>query len=68
VSLGPDVRIEEITDLGDRVLARNRWVTRGNQSGIEGEIWWSELVTVRERRMVFIEMFSTTHRRCAPWS
>jgi ketosteroid isomerase-like protein len=56
-SLGPDVRIEEVVDLGDRVLARNRWVTRGEQSGIEGEIRWSELVTIRDGRIVFIEMF-----------
>lgn len=56
-SLGPDVRIDEIEDLGDRVLARLRWITRGQQSGLEGELRWSELVTFREGRVVFIEMF-----------
>jgi ketosteroid isomerase-like protein len=56
-SLGPDLRIEEIADLGDRVLARNRWFTRGEHSGIKGEMRWSELITVREGRIVFIEMF-----------
>jgi ketosteroid isomerase-like protein len=56
-SLGSDVRLDEIEDLGDRVLARARWVTQGQHSGVEGELVWSELLTVREGRVVFIEMF-----------
>jgi ketosteroid isomerase-like protein len=55
--LGTDVQIEDIRDLGDRVLARNHWTTRGKESGIEGEIGWSELLTVRDSRFVFVEMY-----------
>src|SRR5205823_4788962 len=33
---GRDARIEEVVDLGDRVLARLRWTIRGQLSGIEG--------------------------------
>jgi ketosteroid isomerase-like protein len=56
-SLGPDVRIEEIIDLGDRVLVRLSWHARGAQSGVEGEQTFSELATFREGRVVFIEYF-----------
>jgi ketosteroid isomerase-like protein len=55
--LGTDARIEEIHDLGDRVLARVRWDGSGQKSGITGEIAWTELVTMRDGRIVFIEMF-----------
>jgi ketosteroid isomerase-like protein len=56
-SLGRDLRLEEVNDLGDRVLARNRWVTRGRESGVEAELRWSEIATVRDGRFVLIEMF-----------
>jgi ketosteroid isomerase-like protein len=56
-SLGPDARIEEIEDLGDRLLIRLRWVTRGRQSGLETDLRWSEVVTYRDGRSVFIEYF-----------
>ena len=36
-SLGPGARIDEIVDLGDRVLARWCWSTRGQHSGVDGE-------------------------------
>jgi ketosteroid isomerase-like protein len=55
--LGTNACIEEIHDLGDRVLARVRWAGSGQESGITGEIAWTELVTVRDGRIVFIEMF-----------
>jgi ketosteroid isomerase-like protein len=55
--LGTDVRIEEIHDLGDRVLARVQWTAGGRESGISGEIAWTELATVRDGRFIFIEMF-----------
>jgi ketosteroid isomerase-like protein len=55
--LGTSARIEEIRDLGDRVLARVRWEGSGQESGITGEIAWTELVTVRNGRIIFIEMF-----------
>jgi hypothetical protein len=56
-SLGPDVRVEEIVDLGDRVLIRNCWTVPGQHSGLGGELCWSEIVTYRDGRSVFIEMF-----------
>jgi SnoaL-like protein len=56
-SLGPDVRIEEMIDLGDRVLVRNCWTVHGQQSGFGGDLRWSEIITYRNGRSVFIEMF-----------
>jgi len=56
-SLGPDVRIEEIVDLGDRVLVRNYWTVLGERSGYGGDLRWSEIITYREGRSVFVEMF-----------
>ena len=56
-SMGPDIRIEEMMDLGDRVLVRFRWHARGTQSGVEGEQSVSEISTFREGRVVFIEYF-----------
>jgi len=56
-SFGPDVRIEEIMDLGDRLLLRNCWTVRGQQSGIGGELRWSELSTLREGLTILIEFF-----------
>jgi ketosteroid isomerase-like protein len=56
-SLGPGARIDEIVDLGDRVLARWCWNTRGQHSGIGGELRYSEIVTYREGRIILIEHF-----------
>ena len=56
-SMGPDFRIDEIVDLGDRVLARWCWNTRGQHSGIGGELRYSEIVTYREGRTILIEHF-----------
>jgi ketosteroid isomerase-like protein len=57
-SLGPDFRIDEVVDLGDRVLARWCWNTRGQHSGIGGELRYSEIVTYREGRAILVEHFS----------
>jgi ketosteroid isomerase-like protein len=56
-SMGPDFRVDEIVDLGDRVLARWCWNTRGQHSGIGGELRYSEIVTYREGRAILIEHF-----------
>ena len=48
-SLGPGARIDEIVDLGDRVLARWCWNTRGQHSGVGGELRYSEIVTYLDR-------------------
>ena len=39
------MRIEEITDLGDRVLHRLCWHMRGPQSGVAGEQRYSVICT-----------------------
>ena len=54
---GSDVRIEEIVDLGDRVLVRFGVSMRGQQSGIEVQQSVSEIVTFREGRIIFVEYF-----------
>jgi ketosteroid isomerase-like protein len=66
-SLGSDFRIDEILDLGDRVLARWCWNTRGRHSGIGGELRYSEIVTFREGRATFPSTSATTSRPSTPW-
>jgi ketosteroid isomerase-like protein len=56
-SLGSSRRVEEVIDLGDRILARHVWNTRGQYSGIEGDLRWSEIVTFRDGRGVFAELY-----------
>ena|SRR5437763_18964 len=56
-SLGPDNHVEKLVDLGDRVLARWCWNTRGQHSGISGELRYSEIVTYRDGRAILIEHF-----------
>ena len=56
-SLGPDVRIEDVVDLGDRVVIRLCWFVRGQQSDAQGEMRFAELNTYRERRLIFSEFF-----------
>ena len=56
-SVGPDVGIDEIVDLGDRVLVRWCWKARGQHSGIAGELRYSEIVTYREGHAIVIEYF-----------
>src|SRR2546423_340180 len=56
-SAGPDVRIEETMDLGDRVLVRLRWHMRGLQSGAEGEQPASLIATFRDGRVILEEFF-----------
>jgi ketosteroid isomerase-like protein len=54
---GFDVRIEEITDLGDRVLFRLCWHMRGPQSGVVGEQRYTVISTLSEGRTVLEEFF-----------
>src|ERR1700730_7605756 len=54
---GPDNRVEEVMDLGDRLLTRSCWSIRGQHSGIAGEFRFSSITTYREERSVFIEFF-----------
>jgi ketosteroid isomerase-like protein len=56
-AVGPDVHIEEIVDLGDRVLVRVGWSMRGERSGIAGQQPFSQIATVRDDHVIFIEYF-----------
>jgi ketosteroid isomerase-like protein len=56
-TFGPDSSIEEIIDLGDRLLIRTHWATRGQRSGIETDLILSEVVTYRDGCSVFVEYF-----------
>jgi ketosteroid isomerase-like protein len=56
-SMGPDFRIDEVVDLGDRVLGRWCWKTVGQHSGIGGELRYSEIVTYRAGLAILIEHF-----------
>jgi ketosteroid isomerase-like protein len=49
---------DELIDLGERVLALNRWVVRGKGSGIYMETPGGNLITVRDRRIARIEFFT----------
>ena len=54
---GPDIRIEEMMDLGDRVLVRMCWHMRGLHSGVEGEQRTSVICTFREGHVILEEFF-----------
>jgi ketosteroid isomerase-like protein len=56
-ALGPDVRIEETVDLGDRLLVRFCWHTRGQHSRIEQDLRFSLVSTYRDGGIVFAEYF-----------
>ncbi len=56
-SMGPDVCIEDIIDLGDRALIRLCWFIRGQHSDAQGEMRFSELNTYRDGRLIFSEFF-----------
>ena len=50
-------RIEEVKPIGDRVLVRWHWDTRGEHSRAEGVLRWSQIDTVRKGQIIFIEYF-----------
>jgi ketosteroid isomerase-like protein len=56
-SWGPDARIQEIVDLGDRLLIRWRYIVRGQHSGVEGEQHIFQINTYREGRVILFEYF-----------
>jgi hypothetical protein len=56
-SWGPDARVEEVLDLGDRLLARWRFIIRGQHSGVEGEQRISAIQTYREGQVILVEYF-----------
>ena len=56
-SWGPDARVEEVIDLGDRLLVRWRFIVRGQHSGVEGEQRISAIQTYREGQVILVEYF-----------
>jgi len=51
------VEVDELRDLGERVLARWRWMTVGKRSGIEAETPVSALCTLREGKIIQVDYF-----------
>ncbi len=64
-TLGAETSIEEIIDLGDRLLIRVHTATRGRHSGIEADLRWSEVVTYRDGLAVLSEYFLDHHAALA---
>jgi len=56
-SWGPDARVEEAIDLGDRLLVRWRFIVRGQHSGVEGEQRISAIQTYRKGQVILVEYF-----------
>ena len=52
-----EVHIEEVHDLGDRVLFRLRLPVRGARSGVEGDMTWSQITTLRDGRIMLVEFY-----------
>ncbi len=55
--VGPDAQVAEVRDLGDRVLLRWQWQARGKQSGVEGSLAFTQINTIRNGKVIFIEYF-----------
>jgi SnoaL-like domain len=54
---GSDIDIERIIDLGDRLVLRERWRIRGQQSGVAGEQRHTVIGTFRAGRIILLEYF-----------
>ena len=54
---GSDFTSEAITDLGDRLLVRERWNIHGQESGVEGDQRSTAIVTFRAGRIILVEYF-----------
>jgi hypothetical protein len=52
-----DIEEEEITDLGDRLLMRQRWSLHGRYSGVELDRHLTTITTFRAGRVILIEYF-----------
>jgi ketosteroid isomerase-like protein len=52
-----DIEEEEITDLGDRLLVRQRWRLHGRYSGVELDRHLTTITTFRAGRAILIEYF-----------
>ena len=56
-TVGHDTVIEELRDAGETVVCRARAHVTGEQSGVEGDFQFSQLLTFRKGKVVLIEFF-----------
>jgi ketosteroid isomerase-like protein len=56
-SITSDIRLQDIMDLGDRVLTRVRMTVHGSRSGLDGELRYSTVRTIRDGRIILEEYF-----------
>jgi ketosteroid isomerase-like protein len=56
-TVGGDSGIDDLIDAGDSVVLRARARITGEQSGLEGDMHYSSVVTVRKGKAVLIEFF-----------
>ena len=56
-TVGGTVVIEDLIDAGDRVIVRIRQHYSGEQSGVEGDLEFSQVVTFRKGKVVMTEFF-----------
>lgn len=54
---GTETAIEDVIDAGDRVVMRYRSRVRGQRSGIEDEVLFTQVVTFRLGKVVMLEYF-----------
>jgi ketosteroid isomerase-like protein len=51
------VEVDELRDLGERVLARWRWVTVGKRSGVASEVEVTTVSSLREGKIIRVDYF-----------
>ena len=51
------VEVEELRNLGERVLARWRWVTVGKRSGLASEVETTTVSSLREGKIIRVDYF-----------
>src|SRR5262245_55690003 len=56
-TVGGEAVVEELIDAGDRVVVRIRTHYSGEQSGVEGDLVSSQVVTLRKGKVILIEFF-----------
>src|SRR5436305_9449816 len=54
---GPEIEIEEVVDLGDRVVVRLRATVHARASGVKGEQRYTTITTFREGLAILVEFF-----------
>ena len=55
--MGREGVIEDLVDAGDRIVLRIRQRYSGEQSGVEGDLEFSQILTFRKGKIVMAEYF-----------